>query len=70
MEMMVQVQDEQEAYLLKRGLEDECIKAFVKICAALKAIPDSETDADDAAERRRQVLHAAVCLFGDEDLLR
>ena len=74
-EITMQVTDEQEAYLIKRGLEDEAIKAFVKVVAALRMIPDTPVESGqpvihDAADRQRQVLHAVVCLFNCESFIR
>jgi hypothetical protein len=59
MEIQVQVVDEQEAYLVKLGLQDEDTKTFVKVCAALRKLED-----DNDNTRRKQVLHAVCCLFG------
>lgn len=60
MEIQVQVKDEQEAYLVQTGLQDDALRTFIKVCAALKQMTDDSTD----QHLRKQVLHAVCCLYG------
>lgn len=56
MDLIIEVRDDEEAELIRSGLENEAVRAFVKITAALAQLPDNDS--------KKQAVMAACIMLG------